>query len=98
MAGKGNAVTGGGQSRCRYPKDSAHPSMGIGGTAKGTTWPKNHNVKYPGKGPTGNKLETSIAKTLVCHGQSTAAPGSDYPGEWSYSKSFGAVKKLSGGK
>jgi hypothetical protein len=94
---KGNAISGRNESRVTYPKKDKNPSSAIG-NQKSWPMPDNSNVcKYPGKGPSGNKLDTERAKTLVCHGQSTAAPGNDYPGEWSYSKGFDTVKKLSSG-
>lgn len=83
---------------CHYPKPSTHPSSSVGNQTMKSGWDGNPStVSYPGKGPTGSRLDTERAKTMVLSGNSSSAPGNDYPGEWSHSKTFGTVKKLSSG-
>ena len=80
------------ESKVLYPKGSAHPSMSVGVT-KGSDWPdRSHVTSYDGEAVGAQRLSTERCKCLVLEGNSSAAPGDDYPGSYSQTNKFGSVK------
>ena len=87
------SARGSDMSKIRYDKPGKHPSQSVG-NQKSTSWPPTSigKVDYPGSRGPGKSLNTERCHVMVNTGGSGGPNKNDYPGEWSYSNSFGCVK------
>ncbi len=62
-----------------YPKKSPHPNSRVGETHSVGSWPSHTDTEYKVPTVADTRFNGHKNKTILCEGNSSSAPGNDYP-------------------